>query len=84
MARLTPTRQIRGGRRFAGQTEHVTPEKVICPACKSSMSFFRGVNALIGECGFESYRLSCDGCGTDISVIVDPYDDALLISQVQD
>ena len=32
----------------------------------------------------QDYRLRCDGCGADIAVIVDPYDDALLVSQMED
>ena len=30
------------------------------------------------ECGFESYEIKCEGCGTSLRGIIDPADDKLL------
>jgi hypothetical protein len=32
------------------------------------------------ECGFESYRIECKECGTQLAGIVDPADEALLVT----
>ena len=39
-------------------------------------------DADIDACGFESYRFECSECHTALAGIIDPADDALLISQV--
>jgi hypothetical protein len=33
-------------------------------------------------CGFESYRLACRACGAPLGAIIDPADDALLLSEL--
>jgi hypothetical protein len=33
------------------------------------------------ECGFESYRFECKECGVALAGIVDPIDDALLLTE---
>jgi hypothetical protein len=76
------TRQL-GGVQLAGQTDRVRLESVNCPMCKVSMLFLRGQDPFFDECGFESYRLTCDGCGARFSVTVDPSDQVLL-SQIAD
>jgi hypothetical protein len=78
MVRSGRTGEIRGGR-VAGRIEPVSLDSVNCPICKVSMLFLRGQNRFFDECGFESYRLTCDGCGTRFSALVDPSDDALLL-----
>jgi hypothetical protein len=77
------TRQLGEGR-FAGQADSVSLESVNCPTCKVCMLFLRGRDPLFDECGFESYRLNCDGCGARFCVTVDPSDQALLLSQIAD
>jgi hypothetical protein len=83
MARAGGTREIGGGR-IAGQTDSVSLESVNCPICKINMRFLRGHQPRFDECGFETYHLKCDGCGARFSVLVDPFDDALLLSQISD
>jgi hypothetical protein len=34
------------------------------------------------QCGFASYSFGCDECGAMIAGIVDPADDALLLSEI--
>jgi hypothetical protein len=45
------------------------------------LPFARSSSALIDCCGFESYRLECDGCGAQLAGIIDPADGALLLSE---
>ncbi|HEY1748860.1 MAG TPA: hypothetical protein VGG11_19120 [Xanthobacteraceae bacterium] len=84
MVRPEQTLQIREGRLFAGDAERIGPAKVTCPKCKANVLFVRGANAFFDASGFESYLLKCDGCGADISVIVDPHDEAFLLSRAED
>ena len=37
---------------------------------------------VIDACGFESYTFACKECGAALSGIVDPFDDALLITEM--
>jgi hypothetical protein len=55
-------------------------EKVACPKCDASLTFFRSNKPHIDECGFESYSLNCTGCGSTLVGIVDPVDDRLLLA----
>jgi len=55
-----------------------------CPHCQAGLMVMRENHPAIDSCGFESYRLTCDQCGTQLAGIVDPADDALLLSVVQD
>jgi hypothetical protein len=55
-----------------------------CPRCGATLTFSRSDTALIDSCGFESYRLECEQCGAHLAGIVDPADDALLLSQLAD
>lgn len=57
------------------------PRLVGCPICGARLTFCRTKNAHIDQCGFESYRLACDKCGAQLSGIVDPNDDELLLSR---
>jgi hypothetical protein len=36
----------------------------------------------IDSCGFESYSLACSACGAELAGIVDPSDDALLLTEL--
>jgi hypothetical protein len=59
---------------------HVTT----CPRCRVGLSVTRNSLPPIDRCGFESYSLVCEHCGAGLAGIVDPADDALLLSVVQD
>jgi len=37
----------------------------------------------IDACGFESYSFECDECGARLAGIVDPHDNALLLSELE-
>ena len=56
------------------------PEKVACPKCDASLVFYRSDDPHIDECGFESYSLKCRACGSALVGIIDPADDALLLT----
>ena len=56
------------------------PEKVACPKCDASLVFYRSDKPHIDECGFESYSLKCRACGSALVGIIDPADDALLLT----
>jgi hypothetical protein len=56
------------------------PEKVACPKCDASLMFYRSDKPHIDECGFESYSLKCRACGSMLVGIIDPADDALLLT----
>jgi hypothetical protein len=34
------------------------------------------------ECGFETYAIDCPQCGAPLAGIIDPADDALLLSEL--
>jgi hypothetical protein len=52
-----------------------------CPKCHTRLNFRRSANPDIDSCGFESYRLDCPECGAALAGIIDPADDALLLSE---
>jgi len=54
--------------------------EVVCPKCDGRLNFYRSDKPHIDECGFESYSLKCPACGSALVGIVDPIDDALLLS----
>jgi RNase P subunit RPR2 len=56
------------------------PEKVACPKCDASLIFYRSEQPHIDESGFESYSLKCNACGSTLVGIIDPLDDALLVT----
>jgi hypothetical protein len=53
-----------------------------CPQCSLPAVLPRGATAHIDECGFESYSFTCRRCRTPLAGIVDPADDALLLSKI--
>jgi hypothetical protein len=55
-------------------------EKIACPKCDASLTFYRSDKPHIDECGFESYSLNCRGCGSTLVGIIDPVDDRLLLT----
>ena len=52
-------------------------QPVACP-----FAFCRSENPVIDACGFESYTFACKECGASLSGIVDPFDNALLITEM--
>ncbi len=45
--------------------------------------FAGGRSPHIDACGFESYSFECVECDSALTGIIDPYDDALLLSECQ-
>jgi hypothetical protein len=56
---------------------------VECQKCDAQLLFCRHRTPRIDACGFESYGLKCRECGTRLTGIVDPYDEALLVSKLE-
>ena len=69
-----------GAGRYATPGAHVTT----CPHCRAGLMVMGNSLPAIDSCGFESYSLACQQCGTPLAGIVDPADDTLLLSVVQD
>jgi hypothetical protein len=45
--------------------------------------FCRSRTPDVDACGFESYSLECHECGGRLAGIIDPYDDELLLSELE-
>ena len=56
------------------------PEKVACPKCDALLIFYSSDKPHIDESGFESYCFKCKVCGSMLTGIIDPADDALLVT----
>ena len=52
-----------------------------CPKCHAVLNFSRSITPDIDSSGFESYRLDCQECGVKLYGIIDPADDALILSE---
>lgn len=57
-------------------------QSVACPRCDARLPFRRRRHPHIDSCGFESYSLACAACGAALAGIIDPCDDALLLTEV--
>jgi hypothetical protein len=55
---------------------------VACAACGAQLAFHRSSTPHFDECGFESYKLECTQCGSSLVGIIDPDDEALLVSEI--
>ena len=53
----------------------------LCPKCHAVLNFCRSITPDIDSSGFESYRLDCQECGVKLYGIIDPADDALILSE---
>ena len=53
---------------------------ITCPACARPVVFSRNHTPHIDARGFETYNFKCIRCSAPITGIIDPYDDALLVS----
>ncbi len=63
----------------------LSPEDVadhFCPRCDAALMFLRSAKPRFDSCGFESYSLDCRACGAELAGIVDPSDDALLLTEL--
>ena len=56
---------------------------VECPKCAARLTIIRRPVPFIESCGFESYSFECDGCGARVVGIVDPFDNKLLVSELE-
>jgi len=56
---------------------------VACPKCNAQFEFRRSIRPHIDECGFEAYDLRCVTCSALFHGIVDPADNALLLSEAE-
>jgi len=53
-----------------------------CPKCGVRVVVHRILNPQFDSCGFENYFLKC-GCGAWLIGVIDPYDDALLLTELE-
>jgi len=56
---------------------------IACPACIARAMSCGSRTPNIDACGFESYSLECDECGARLAGIIDPRDNALLLSELE-
>ena len=56
---------------------------VECPKCAGQLPFSRKPVPAIDGSGFESYSLECAHCGAELVGIIDPFDDHLLVSELE-
>ena len=54
-----------------------------CPRCAARLMFSRLQPPRIDACGFESYSLDCPECDAALAGVIDPADEALLLSVVE-
>ena len=57
------------------------PRVIKCPKCQARLTFHRALAPSMDSSGFESYSLECGACGIVFAGIIDPYDEALLLSE---
>ncbi len=60
-----------------------TAQAIECPKCEARLVFYRSSTPRIDSSGFESYSLECKECGTRLGGIIDPYDEKLLLSELE-
>jgi hypothetical protein len=54
-----------------------------CPKCGTRLVLHRMLNPRIDSSGFENYFLKCDQCGAWLIGIIDPYDETLLLTEIE-
>ena len=57
-------------------------ELVDCPKCAARLMILRLRRPVMDSCGFEHYSLKCDSCGVRLAGIIDPFDNKLLLSEL--
>jgi hypothetical protein len=60
--------------------ETVEGSSAACPGCDAALDYDSQAVAYVDECGFESYRFRCGGCGVIVVGLVDPADQMLLLA----
>jgi hypothetical protein len=55
-----------------------------CPKCGVRVVIYRILNPNIDSSGFENYFLKCNQCSVWLIGIIDPYDEALLLTELID
>jgi hypothetical protein len=56
-------------------------QTIACPHCLQHLTFSRTNPSFIDACGFETYGLDCPECAVRLEGLIDPRDEALLLSQ---
>ena len=54
-----------------------------CPKCGTEVVLHRVLKPQIDSSGFENYFLKCNQCGVWLIGIIDPYDEALLVTELK-
>ena len=54
-----------------------------CPKCGADVVLHRTLNPHIDSSGLESYFLKCNQCSAWLIGIIDPYDEALLLTELK-
>jgi hypothetical protein len=67
---------------IADEPDAASCVQIACPRCSAPITFTRSHMPHIDECGFENYRLECQECGAPLAGIIDPADDALLLTDL--
>jgi hypothetical protein len=56
---------------------------IACPCCDAQLIFSRQPIPLIDSSGFESYSVKCEQCGAELVGVIDPFDNQLLLSELE-
>jgi hypothetical protein len=56
---------------------------IACPRCDAQLIFSRRPFPLIDSSGFESYSIECGQCGAELVGVIDPFDNQLLLSELE-
>jgi hypothetical protein len=54
-----------------------------CPSCQAGVVVQRTLTPHIDSSGFENYVLKCNQCKEWLICIIDPYDDTLLLTEIE-
>jgi hypothetical protein len=54
-----------------------------CPKCEADVVIQRTLNPHIDSGGFENYFLKCNQCGSWLIGVIDPYDETLLLTEIE-
>jgi DNA-directed RNA polymerase subunit RPC12/RpoP len=56
---------------------------IACPKCAARLTLNRDLLPLIDSAGFENYSFKCEQCGAELVGVIDPFDDRLLVSELE-
>jgi hypothetical protein len=54
--------------------------EIACVTCDAALILCKAMPPQIDACGFERYDFECSECRSRLTGIIDPYDEALLLS----